>query len=730
MADRVIQRNDTAARWQSINPILATGEIGIEIDGAKGYKIGDGKTPWNSLPYPANPTNVVQELGNNENAVPSQKLVTEKLSELGSEVNNSIPQIYINSINTQLEGNLFNKDAVGIIKDRLFYDDFSDEVKESTGFNVSEYIAVEPKSVYSIDNRVNIKGYDKQLNFASSLTANDTKLEIPENVYWIRFSYYSGWGDVIYVNKGEVSSPQRLFGLITTDKIADKSVVKEKLDTNLQNTLDEVKENGQFINRYKDNFILHDCLINIQGEGNIFNENAAGILKNKIFYDDFGNVTDRDGFNISDYIAVIPNKTYNISVGVSIHQYDINYNHIGIVSASEKTFSVSDGAYWIRFSYWAGWTINVNIKGVSVKSQKYGLKRTADIEDSAITTEKLSEDVQSKLNSISGGTDRKNKQGSFVRKGNLNQGESFYLPKNSVSVNEYITFSGIINGSFGSLLIGHGKEEYTAAYIKIEADKITAYSMLSSVPTTKIFEHGLTIENNIQVSINKEKSETVTIKVSSNGKSYSFNWSLWYGGNGQPFVQSEVGYLTDCSFGWTSKGVTSDIWAFGDSYFGVNGTIRWVAYLISEGHTNLIVNAFGGQGSVSAYEDLTNLFTIGTPKKILWCLGMNDVDSSTAVNSNWLNTYNSVKSLCESNNIELILATIPTVPTRINKYKNEIVRNSGYRYIDFDKAVGADETTGVWFGDMLYSDGVHPSETGALALYHQAIADMPELLNC
>lgn len=53
MADRVIQRNDTAARWQSINPILATGEIGIEIDGAKGYKIGDGKTAWNDLPYPA-----------------------------------------------------------------------------------------------------------------------------------------------------------------------------------------------------------------------------------------------------------------------------------------------------------------------------------------------------------------------------------------------------------------------------------------------------------------------------------------------------------------------------------------------------------------------------------------------------------------------------------------------------------------------------------------------------
>lgn len=76
MADRVIQRNDTAARWQSINPVLAQGELGIVSDGAKGYKIGDGVTAWNSLEYPANPASVVQELGNSETAVISQKAIT------------------------------------------------------------------------------------------------------------------------------------------------------------------------------------------------------------------------------------------------------------------------------------------------------------------------------------------------------------------------------------------------------------------------------------------------------------------------------------------------------------------------------------------------------------------------------------------------------------------------------------------------------------------------------
>jgi hypothetical protein len=71
MADRVLQRRDTAANWTAANPVLMEGELGIVTDGAKGYKIGDGVTPWNALEYPANPTSVVQELGNSEIAVMS-----------------------------------------------------------------------------------------------------------------------------------------------------------------------------------------------------------------------------------------------------------------------------------------------------------------------------------------------------------------------------------------------------------------------------------------------------------------------------------------------------------------------------------------------------------------------------------------------------------------------------------------------------------------------------------
>ncbi|MEK6479629.1 hypothetical protein WJR50_18940 [Catalinimonas sp. 4WD22] len=45
-------RRDTSANWQSINPILLEGEIGIVTDtNPKCIKIGDGSTAWNSLDY-------------------------------------------------------------------------------------------------------------------------------------------------------------------------------------------------------------------------------------------------------------------------------------------------------------------------------------------------------------------------------------------------------------------------------------------------------------------------------------------------------------------------------------------------------------------------------------------------------------------------------------------------------------------------------------------------------
>ena len=43
-------RRDTSCNWQQMNPLLASGEMGVELD-THTFKIGDGCLRWNDLPY-------------------------------------------------------------------------------------------------------------------------------------------------------------------------------------------------------------------------------------------------------------------------------------------------------------------------------------------------------------------------------------------------------------------------------------------------------------------------------------------------------------------------------------------------------------------------------------------------------------------------------------------------------------------------------------------------------
>ena len=54
---KIRPRRSTAAEWEYDNPILAEGEMGVEVPitgvgtGFVKIKFGDGVTPWNDLPY-------------------------------------------------------------------------------------------------------------------------------------------------------------------------------------------------------------------------------------------------------------------------------------------------------------------------------------------------------------------------------------------------------------------------------------------------------------------------------------------------------------------------------------------------------------------------------------------------------------------------------------------------------------------------------------------------------
>lgn len=50
MASKIQLRRDTALNWTTLNPTLALGEPAVESDTHR-LKVGDGTTPWSSLPY-------------------------------------------------------------------------------------------------------------------------------------------------------------------------------------------------------------------------------------------------------------------------------------------------------------------------------------------------------------------------------------------------------------------------------------------------------------------------------------------------------------------------------------------------------------------------------------------------------------------------------------------------------------------------------------------------------
>ena len=139
------------------------------------------------------------------------------------------------------------------------------------------------------------------------------------------------------------------------------------------------------------------------------------------------------------------------------------------------------------------------------------------------------------------------------------------------------------------------------------------------------------------------------------------------------------------------------------------------------------MSGYPGRVTSDALADLKRALEFGTPKYVVWCMGMNDGDRDGAINADYKKATDEMLAICKEKGITPILCTIPNTPTVINIHKNEWVKSSGYRYIDFAVAVDAEEINSSWTKGMISGDNVHPAPTGAEALYKQFIKDFPEI---
>lgn len=318
----------------------------------------------------------------------------------------------------------------------------------------------------------------------------------------------------------------------------------------------------------------------------------------------------------------------------------------------------------------------------------------------------------------------------------LTAGSYIKLENNHIMLGKTLTFSFDI-ASFGDndvIRVGHGETSYGGNYIELTKTQVKIYSYVSSPKLEKTYDHGLTLSGYVNIVIDNSTSNTrgsVTVS-SSGGMFQKINDFTWQGRNGEIFAVSTASDITNVKMRWSCVAYDSDVWLLGDSYFNGGSDARWTSYLLKAGYTDVLLSGYPGRNSASGLTDFKQMLKHGKPKYAIWCLGMNNGDSATDINSSYLSSVTEFIDLCEENGIIPILSTIPCTPGVNNSHKNAWVKSSGYRYIDFARAVGGEAVGSSWYPGMIESGDqkVHPSVSGAKALYAQFLVDFPEIATC
>lgn len=291
-----------------------------------------------------------------------------------------------------------------------------------------------------------------------------------------------------------------------------------------------------------------------------------------------------------------------------------------------------------------------------------------------------------------------------------------------------LTFNTEGLGEGELIALGHGGDAYGGSAIEITKDRIRSYNSANQRRTWLLDEpHGLDISGDVKVVIRTDLRYAV-ITVECGEQKYVSTEVHWFGRKDYVFAESKGVLLKDVKLEWGCFDYSRDAWYFGDSFFDVTSVHRWPYYMVEDGYTDFFMSGYPGRVTSDALADFKRALEFGTPKYIVWCMGMNDGDREGAINADYKKATDEMLAICKEKGITPILCTIPNTPTVINIHKNEWVKSSGYRYVDFAAGVGAEEKGSPWIEGMLSDDKVHPVDKGARALYEQLKKDIFDVL--
>ena len=465
---------------------------------------------------------------------------------------------------------------------------------------------------------------------------------------------------------------------------------------------------------------------------NLFKETAITLGK---FMSKSGAVQNNSTYFYTEHIPCTPGETFYFKTRYNTDGYYVVRTYMGRVTAFDAdgnvaaaagsdtavySYEVPTGIYSVVFSGTA--SIYTDGKGMVVKSEDVYAYQPYFAPYRIVNTRNMPTDYETLEHGIWGYPPEKGGLATFQN------GNSIILGNCSARKSRIINFRATVD-TMGQFTIWNGDSDgsYFHSKVIITDTTVTTYACaLSGYIQVFTAQHGLAINDYINVALIQDKHGATSIRIDTNG-SYYENADIKFTGRGVIQVTSEGASFTDAIFNWSDPDIKSPIWIFGDSYTQLTSTKYWPRHIVDSGYVDFSLVGWPGAKSKDVYPYWKAMLRLGKPRYVVWTLGLNDADTSSDVNSEWYRTYKMIVEDCQTYGIVPILATIPNVPARINTYKNSIVRSSGCRYIDFAAAVGANSAGSDWYAGMLDADETHPTTQGAIALEKQVLADFPEI---
>lgn len=295
-------------------------------------------------------------------------------------------------------------------------------------------------------------------------------------------------------------------------------------------------------------------------------------------------------------------------------------------------------------------------------------------------------------------------------------GSSLAISSAPNTKNHHVIGCNMAITEMGRIRISHGLDTY--AFGMVEIDDTNVYEYITGNTATPAYTnpHGLEISDflNVAVRIGTSVARAELVITSLAGSvSKTINWM---GCTGQAILTAVSGSYNNVELSMGGNAYKKDVWFFGDSYADY-----WPPVLYQKNVTDFHLDAFSGRNSAAALTSLQNALKLGTPKVLVWMLGMNDGDGS-AINTSYKSVFDSVKSICKNMGIAFVPCTIPNCPVVNNYHKNAYVRANAEHYIDMAKILGADYTDSTWYDGLIAADNVHPSEKGKVVIANAILA--------